>query len=235
MKIFESFYERIIKESVDNNISNDILEQLETTIQDMVDKIVTYEQEQIYKRELSDYDKEMIRINLIYDMLKSLETYTKPDDKLLFIKASWSKKSNIKINGTIERDGVEYEIETEAIYAGGHNIQTLHYRYITKTNLPRTGNSFIQDVYKEKKKRLTKIEKLNADVKYLQNVIKREENNYSEGMAASDDDILMKNDYYWNNNRLLTWEEIVRRGADKNFNYDKEEWLKSQEDYKQGI
>jgi hypothetical protein len=145
----------ILKESLDKNIVNTILDELEPTIKDMVSQIEEWYVEK-FKQSVTDYDREMFRFSLIVDLVKAVESYTKPTDKLISISAKRSGKGSIQISAQIERDGTVYPFETEAILAGGHSIQQLHYRYITKTRLGRTNNSEITTVFKNKVKQLSK-------------------------------------------------------------------------------
>ena len=154
MKKLKSF-DQFLNESKQTNIVNVILDALEPTIVEMVAAteawfIKTFEQE------FTAYDRESARLNLIFDMVKAVETYTQPTDSLLSLNVSKSAKGNIEITAQIHRDGVAYQFSTEAIYAGGHNIQRLHYRYITKTNIPKTGVSQLTSEYADKIKRMSK-------------------------------------------------------------------------------
>ena len=121
----------------EGNIVNVILDELEPTIFEMVSQTEAWFEEK-FKQDFTDFDREMARLNLTFDMVKAIETYTNPSDTLLSIDVDTSIKNNIEITAQIERDGVTYNFSTEAIYAGGYNIQRLHYRYITRTNIPKT-------------------------------------------------------------------------------------------------
>jgi hypothetical protein len=101
-----------------------ILAALATDITSLVDRIVIAT-EQKFERKLSDWDKEMIQLNVILDMVKSVEKYTANDDKLVSVSSSVSIKGNLQINAVIERNGIQYSLTTEVIYAGGHRLNTL--------------------------------------------------------------------------------------------------------------
>jgi hypothetical protein len=170
-----------------------------------------------FGREMSKYDKELTRLTIIWDMVKSIEIYTQPTDTLVGVISSTSSKGNLEINAVIKRDNIEYDYKTEAIYAGGHNIQVLHYRYITKTNLPMTGNSTIAKEYAERIKKMTKLEKLNKEITDLRNRISRNDGIIAKNSKVSDDEIL---DMIRAEDTTVdvTWKDIVSRGADKNYN-----------------
>ena len=133
-------YNQFINESKKNDIMNVILDSLEQTISEMTAEIETWFRKNFPKNVITDYDRESWRISLTRDMVKAVEKYTLPSDTLVDIQSNEGNKGNIEIVAKIQRDGEVYDFRTEAIYAGGRNIQVLHYRYITKTRLPKTGN-----------------------------------------------------------------------------------------------
>jgi hypothetical protein len=141
-----------------------ILAELKSDITNLVDRIVAAIEKKTEKA-LNHWDIEMIELNVILDMIKSVEKYTANDDVLVSVSSSVSVKGNIEINAVIERNGVQYRLTTEVIYAGGYNIQKLHYRYITNSQLPKTNNSTITTEYAEKIKKMTKIERLQTEIK----------------------------------------------------------------------
>ena len=124
-------YKQFLNESKQDNIVNVILDALEPTIVEMVNETAAWFSVK-FKQEFTDFDREMTRLNLIFDMVKAIESYTKPTDQLLSMNVRKSVKGNIQIDAQIQRDRETYSFSTEAIYAGGHNIQRLHYRYILK-------------------------------------------------------------------------------------------------------
>ena len=222
-------YSQFLNESKQDNIVNVILDALEPTILEMVNETEAW-YEAKFKRDFTDFDRQMTRLNLIFDMVKAVENYTKPTDSLLSINVITSVKGNIEINAQIQRDADTYSFSTEAIYAGGHNIQRLHYRYITKTSIPKTGASTISKEYSDKIKRMSKAEKLNAEIKqYEARVIKAQED-IAINLKLTDDEIVQtlkdsKDWYEW-----PTWTEIVKRDAAKNYNNDEEYYNQEMED-----
>jgi hypothetical protein len=224
IKLFETF----INESTHENIVNHILTALTDDIQHLIGK---HEEafEKHFERQMTDYDKELTRLNIIWDMVKSIETYTLPSDALITITSAISNKGNLEISAKIQRDDQVYNFNTEVIYAGGHNIQKLHYRYLTKTNLPKTGSNTISSEYSAKIKSLSKLEKLNNEIESNLRVIQRNSERVNDAKRLSDDDIfneLKKDDI----NLTVTWEDIVNRGAEKNFK-SRQDWQKSHDDY----
>lgn len=212
-------YEQFLNESKQDNIVNVILDALEPTILEMVNETEAWYEEK-FKQDFTDFDREMARLNLTFDMVKAVETYTNPSDSLLSINVNTSVKGNIEITAKIKRDGVTYNFSTEAIYAGGYNIQRLHYRYITRTNIPKTGASTISKEYSDKIKRMSKAERLNTDIKQYEDRVIKAQEDIAINSKLTDDEILQVlkggNDWY----EWPTWAEIVKRDAAKNYNND---------------
>ena len=218
MNKFKTFGQ-FINESNQNNIVNVILESLEPTIIEMLSATEKWFVE-TFNQEFTKYDREIARINLTYDMVKSIEMYTLPTDSLLSMNVRKSVKGNIQIDAQIQRGENTYSFSTEAIYAGGHNIQRLHYRYIVKTNLPKTGSTEIAKEYAEKIKKMSKLEKLNKEIESYEIRIKRTEEKIEVNSKLNDEQILdvlksSKDWYEW-----PTWSEIVKRDAAKNYDND---------------
>jgi hypothetical protein len=217
---------KLLKE---DNIVNVILDELEPTIFEMVSQTEAWFEEK-FKQDFTDFDREMARLNLTFDMVKAIETYTNPSDTLLSIDVDTSIKNNIEITAQIERDGVTYNFSTEAIYAGGYNIQRLHYRYITRTNIPRTGSSTISKEFSEKIKRMTRVESLNKDIEQYKTRVAKAQAELAVDSKLTDDEIIQtlkdKGDWY----EWPTWKEIVKRGAAKNYNNDEAYYNQEMED-----
>jgi len=224
VKLFEQF----VNESKDSQFSHTVLSALEPTILEMVESIKKWIVESYNKKgidyKITEFEAEMIRLGLIVDMLKSFEKYTEPTDKLIKIQATQGGKG-IEITATIERDGVEYSYYTEAISAGGYNIQSFHYRYLTKTKLPNAKiKGTLATQYAERVKRLSKAEKLNNEIKALEARIEDNNQRIQSSLGLTDEEILA--DYYENGNGVgkpyawPTWQQIIKNGAAKNYNND---------------
>lgn len=70
-----------------------------------------------------------------------------------------STPKGFTISCKVSRDNQEYYFDTDCIYAGGYNIQCLHFRYIVKTKLPSISNgindnSIISKIKKDESLRL---------------------------------------------------------------------------------
>jgi hypothetical protein len=205
------------------NIVNVVLHRLEDSILDLLLKYEAAYQKQ-FEREMSEYDRELARLTIIFDMIRAIEIYTQPTDTLVDVRSYTSAKGNLEISAQIQRDSQVYNFVTEVIYAGGYNIQRLHYRYITKTDLPKTNNTKVGDAYQEKIKKLSKLEKLNNEILSLENQIQTLQQTVELNKAKTEaqiwQEIKTEKDYY----EWPTWSEIIKRGADKNYN-DEEDFI----------
>jgi len=190
----------------------DLLEKTESIIQNMVKNI---EKSHIKKegKPFTSFEKELCKLSLIYDMVRSFEKYTAPSDILEDFKVYNSPKG-VTIYANIIRNNISYTFSTDVIIAGGYNIQTMHYRYITSTKLPKTNGSIISNKYCAEIKAMKKIEKYNNEILYFEKVIDELKTIIDNNTKLTDDDIFekIKTDYL-----LITWEDIVKRGADKNY------------------
>jgi hypothetical protein len=230
IKLFEEF----IIESNKDRLIDKILIALADDIQYLIGK-----HEEAYEKQfetpMTAYDKELTRLNIIWDMVKAIEIYTQTTDTLITVTSSISNKGNLEISAQIQRDSNVYNFNTEVIYAGGYNIQQLHYRYITKTTLPKTGNIQVSTEYATKIKKLSKLEKINKDIRRYENLIESNEKRLKLNVAKKDSDIWQeiksKPDYY----EWPTWKEIVKRGADKNYDSEDDFNQRKEEDYKRRI
>jgi len=220
VKLFEQF----ILEYKTSGLIQTILDQIEPTIQEMVNEVEVWFIKN-FKTPFSDFDKEMTRLHVIADMVKSIEAYTEPTDQLISISPSRSRKGSIEIVAQIQRDGTAYRMSTEAIVAGGYNIQRAHYRYLTNTNLPKTGNSEATKAYALEIKRMSKAEKINREIMALERDIERAKAKVAENSPKSDADIaqILKDEGHYSYNNP-SWEQIIKNDAAKNFNNSEEEY-----------
>jgi hypothetical protein len=231
-------FQEFLNESLKNNLVNQLLEAIEPTVEEMKKSIVeaiNSKNVEEGRRKISEWEIQMIGLNLTYDLVRSIEQYTLPTDILVDVKTRVSVKKNIEITAVINRDGVEYSLATEAIYAGGYNIQTLHYRYITKTNLPKTGQTTVANSFKEKIKKMNKIQRLESDLRNAEMSKEKAEKRLEIALTKTEEDILNDPEISggWKIMRDLTWEEVVRRGADKNYPDGQEGFYKSKEESRQ--
>jgi hypothetical protein len=215
---------------------DDILSQLEPVIERLLEQArKSYEER--FDRPMTTWDETITRLQMTYDLVRSIEAYTLPSDGLISLTAKGSPKGSIVIECTISRDGVEYDLSTSAIYAGGYNIQRLHYRYLTKTTLPKTGQDRESRRLLQKIKTLSKGERISEEIarqheriKGLQDLVAAAEAKTPAQIEAE----IMASDM----GRYLqaTWQDLVARGADENYPGGEAEFQASQrEELHRGI
>jgi hypothetical protein len=189
-------------------------------------------------KEFSDYDAHYTEIVLKYDMVRALEKYTLPTDKMSDVVVRNSSKGAFQIRCMVERDGNNYPFNTEVIYAGGYNIQKLHFRYLTKTSLPQTGQSAETQKLKAELVKMSKGEKLQKDIERLKKRIELNQKEIDANSKFNDKQILDKvnagdnvvgKPFVW-----PSWEEIVKRGADKNYNNDEKYYNQRKKESEEG-
>jgi hypothetical protein len=223
-------YDSWLNESAATKLIDEVLSKIEPTIERMLEQTRAWYKEK-FEQDMTEYDEKMYRLTITYNLIRSFEIYALPTDTLQSLTSSGAANGTITLYATIQRGETTYPFETDVIYAGGYNIQRLHYRYITKTKLPREGKELIAKEYSDKIKKLSKAEKLNAEILSIEARIKANTDRAQNASSLTDDQILdiRKKEKNWFD--APPWEEIVKRGADKNYDYDEEAYYKSQEEY----
>jgi hypothetical protein len=195
-------------------IKEEILHQLEKPINDLTQQIIESEKAFHLKKtgkelNITPHMEEMIRLSLVIDLMKALQNYILPTDTLTGFNWYGGPKG-IEISAGIEREGTRYFFVTEAITAGGYNIQRFHYRYIVKSKMPRVMGNLASE-YVEKQKKMTKIEKLEKEIENYQTRINEYQNRIDELTPMSKEELIVelgnhkmlgwrvKNDYKWEN------------------------------------
>ena len=186
---------------------------------------------------LSDWDIEMYEFMLVMDLTKAIGNYLEKTDSIKDLKFS-KDQSSIVISCLVIRNGEEYKFQTEVIVAGGYNIQQLHLRYIVHTKLPNKRTNPEYEKLNEQYKKMTKAQKIQEQIYNAKLYIAKYEvkvNEAKENSKLSDSEVEKLSRKYkpdsWRTNDT-SWEMIVERGADKNFDYSKEKYLQSQKEYK---
>ena len=196
------------------NIKEEILHQLEKPISELTAQIIESEKKIYLKKmgkelNVTPWMEKMIRLGLVIDLMKALQNYILPTDKLTGFNWYGGPKG-IEISAGIEREGTKYFFVTEAITAGGYNIQRFHYRYIVKSKMPRVNGGLATE-YQNQYKKLSKIEKLEKEIENLQNRINEYQIRIDELTPMSKEELIVelgnhkmlgwrvKNDYKWEN------------------------------------
>jgi len=227
MKI-KSYQDWLVEKEGVGSLMADILSQLEPTIERLLEQARTSYEEK-FGRPMTAWDETLTRLQMTYDLSRSIEAYVLPTDRLISLKAQGSPKGSIVIEGTISRDGVEHDLSTSVIYAGGYNIQRLHYRYLTKTTLPKTGRDDESKRLLQEIKRLSKGEKINGEIARQHERVKGLRELLADAEAKTPAQIeaeIMASD----TGRYLqaTWQDLVARRADKNYPGGEAEFQASQ-------
>jgi len=172
----------------DNDILNSILDELQDYL---ISKLSQFEKAytEQFKRPPSDYDNQIFILTTLYKLIDSVEKYLKNTDKLISIKTYYTSKGTT-VNAIVERDGLRYTFDTEVILAGGYNIQTLHNRYIVRTNIPRTDNNEMANLYKTKIKKLEGTNKIQSEISILQKMVSEAQRDLEVNSKLTDDEIL---------------------------------------------
>jgi len=153
---------------------------------------------------MSELDVEYYEIGLLYKMVQSFNKYLKVTDVLS--DATIKKQLGLfEISATVTRDGKKYNFYTELIPAGGYNIQEFHYRYITKTDLPQSGENSAVENLKSKNTTLNKIKSIDLEIENNYKNVKRYKNNISNGFVTYKIQGVEKK-------RILDEKDIIREG-----------------------
>jgi hypothetical protein len=158
---------------------------------------------------VSEFAKECIELGLIFDLYKSVVSYTKDSDEVKNFESGVSIKGNYELSGTIVRDGEEYGFRCEAIIADGM-VNRRHFRYITKTSLPKDN---MEEVNKVKAiiKKNNKIKSIQSYIDTLIGYREDAQKKYDEGIVVTREEwkAIIIEDGKWLNNQ---WEDIVEEG-----------------------
>ena len=174
-------------------------------------------------------DAEYIKLSLEYDLLNATGKYLESNDKIVSAKLTRAFNNTFNLNAVIKRNGKDYYFKTKSTLAGGYNVQRYHYRYLVDSNLPKVENNGF-DYLKTRISNITKAKDIDSTIRvYKRNIEKyQEEIDTYENM--SDEEYLK--DWYFKN---LTWDDIVKRGADKNYEGGKAEFDKRKADDKKRV
>lgn len=213
-------------------IKEEILKQLEKPLNDLTAQIIESEKENYLKTKgkelnVTPWMVEMVRLSLVIDLMKALQNYILPTDELIVMDWYGGAKG-IEISAGIERDGVRYHFLTEAITAGGYNIQRFHYRYIVKSKMPRVNGGLATE-YQNQYKKLTKIEKLENEIQNLQNQINEYQTRIDYLAPMNHEELVVElgkhSMYGWRVKNDYKWEDVDKEYYKKS----KEEWEAEQQ------
>ena len=224
-----------ILESYSNCLIEEVLEKLKPNLESICDSVSKNHFEE-RGEELSLFSREMLKLELTWDLCKSIEQYLDSGDRLVDFSSTFTSRGNtFEVFMTISRNGEKYALSTEMITAGGYNIQRLHYRYLTKTNAPKIRNfdDSKSKSIENKIKGLKKHQKLELEIQKYRDRIAEAQEKIDQNLKFTDEEIFQKvresGKYLW-----AEWSEIVSRGADKNYGYSEENYNIQKEESRVG-
>ncbi|MEO6302691.1 MAG: hypothetical protein ABIP51_05930 [Bacteroidia bacterium] len=197
---------------------NSVLEIAKPKIDEMVANFIkSYNEsndkkEKKFQRPLRDYDIEMYELDITIDLIKAFGRYIKNTDKVTNVTIS-KNKGVIVIYCNVVRDEEVYFLATEMIIAGGYNIQVRHYRYITKTKLRSLENNTAANELIEKRKKMSKLERLTIDFEREKRYWEKQFQEFNELKKLTKEEVYIKN---YLGNDVNVWENL-NEYAKKNY------------------
>ena len=200
--------------SVENEIvpADKLLEEAKPYQKELVEKWVAAKNEQ--GETPTKYDIQMYEYALLMDLAKAIGNYIEKTDGIKDVKFS-KTKGVIVITCTVVRGGTDYWFSTQMIYAGGYNIQQLHYRYLVDTKLPRKETNPVYEKMKSIYKGMDTIQKAKKQIadseiqvnKYLAKIedLKQEQTKPNEYFIQK---AIVQAPYL-----LTSWEQVIKNGA----------------------
>ena len=202
-----------------NNPLKVILTNMKPQIEKGVEMCVAQE-EKMSGRKASEFSIECIEMSLIYDLYKSVVSYTRDSDDVKNFESGVSLKGNYELSGTIVRDGKEYGFICEAIIADGM-INRAHYRYITRTSLPK-GNMDEANKVKTIIKKYNKVKSIETYRDQLIRFKQEAQDKYDEGMKITREQhkqTLVEEGKWLENN----YDELYKEGFAQSRGWNKEQ------------
>ncbi len=145
------------------------LEILLEKVEPLTNRIIENTKEQQLKKGLpwGESDNEWVKLCIQHKLIGAITRYIKETDVIESTKVGFSG-GNITARINTNRG----HLNTEVIYAGGYNIQSLHTRYIIDTNLPIKGEnkSMIKEIVKQKRQ-FKKLEEVKRSIGFRKNDI----------------------------------------------------------------
>ena len=212
MKYANQFIQKTNNSSVRTVLSN-MLPQIEAQIE----RVVKWEEAQKDSRPVTEFGREIIEMTLIYDLVRSIGSYTRNSDEVVSFETGISMKGNFELVGVIKRDGQDHRFSTEVIIADGM-INRAHYRYITKTSLPKVVSQEAKEI-KEDIKVMNKKRDLQSYANIIEKQLVEARESYAKLSAMSVEDHraeVMKQDW-----TRVKWSDLC--DETKEFSYDNSE------------
>ena len=211
------------RDDIQNNLLM-VLDLAQPTINELTDQYVEKMLNQKHPHICTEFEIECYRIGVVSDLVRAFSRYIKSTDNVDVKSFSTGKGGVITIDCVITRNEIKHNMLTEMIYAGGYNIQQLHYRYISHTDLPASENKDAIQLLQERRNRLTKLQKVNEDIEYTNNWYKRDVDNFNKLKSMSFDEVI-ENSYV---SKTYSGEpntyENLSDGGKENFHFSPKEY-----------
>ena len=191
-----------------NNPLRTILTNMKPQIAKGIEMVVA--QEEANGSIVTEFVRECIELDLIFDLYKSVVSYTKNSDEVKSFESGVSIKGNYELYGTIARDGQDHSFRCEAIIADGM-INRRHVRYITNTSLPK-GEMVEANKVKQIIKKNNKIKSIQSYIDTLIGYKEDAQKKYDEGIVVTREEwkaILIEEDNWLADN----WDYIYKEGT----------------------
>ena len=198
-----------------NNPLRTILTNMKPQIAKGIEMVVAQEEAMMKDKgssnwKVTEFGRECIELGLIFDLYKSVVSYTNNSDEVKNFESGVSIKGNFELCGTIVRDGEEHSFYCEAIIADGA-INRRHVRYITKTSLPK-GEMVEANKVKAIIKKNNKVKSIQKYIDTLMWYKERAQAKYDEGIVVTREEwkaILIEEDNWLDNK----WDYIYKEGT----------------------
>lgn len=207
----------------DNKAINQLIINHKNDFQSIIEKLEKSEKQHfelagIDFKPYTEHYKSYLLLSFYYDIIKSASKFVLSEDQYLASTISFDIKQ-IVFTAKFSRNNVEYTINTRAIYAGGYNIQRLHFRFITSGTIKSiSATKSDVKIIKEKIKKLSKTETLQKEISMFEKAISNYETDLERLNNQTDEDYANEYDKNFQDYRdNLTWDVIVSREADKNY------------------
>lgn len=162
-----------------------------TFFEDVIDAIEKSEKERLENDyfKFNEKQRRFEKYCLVYDIIKTLGKFVKTDD--IFIASYLSRNAGrTEFNSAFTRNGINFQVKTQVIDAGGYNIQRYHLRYLSHCTLKEKRNPKT-DLFeiKEKIKKFTKEQKLQKEIEAYEQRIVETSKNLSRAESMNDEQI----------------------------------------------
>lgn len=190
-----------------------------------LEKIVETYKERAEKegRVFTAREQTYIELELVKDLVNALGNYIKKTDTIENLDFKQSK-AVVAISARIMRDGKPNYFSTQMIYAGGYNIQVLHFRYIVDTKLPHMYNAPVKAI-EAKIKHMRAEDKIKADINQQEGYIKQYTNKAKELETKTKEQFFEEEEqrHIKTYGGTMTWDRLAG-DAPARKNYTENEW-----------